>query len=148
MKKTIFSLVAGLALALSASVALAASGAQEIPVTPAIRAAGTVTSADMYARKDDRGISVLSNVTSVTGSSTLTMIIQGKTPQGAYYDVLSMTGIQPSTSTVNQIQIAPGITATAGSSASVLLPPVFRVKGVLAGTGSATYSIGVNRTTN
>lgn len=144
MKKVLIAL----AMLMAASVA---SALQETPVASALRTTGTVTSSDMTARDSgsgpkDLGILVYTNVTTVTGSASLSLVVQGKTPAGAYYDVLVMTPTQGVVGTVNVLKLRPGITAAAGASASEPLPPVFRVKGMLTGTGSATYSIGLSRT--
>lgn len=120
---------------------------QEIPIASANRVAGTVTSADMYLKKggDVGGLIVTSGVTVVTGAVTLTFKIQGKTPQGEYYDVLSLTPVAPVAGTINVLKLGRGITAAAGASAAESVPQIFRVVAVTSNTGSATYSIGVSR---
>lgn len=144
MKKLLFGLVLSLA-------AFAANALQETPIVSATRVAGSVTSADMYARDSgsgpkDVGVTAHSNVTTVTGAVTLTFTIQGKTPQGAYYDVATLTPVAPVVGTVNTLVLRPGVTAAAGSAIALPLPPVFRVVSTVTSTGSATYSIGINRT--
>lgn len=130
----------------------AASAWQETSIPLATRVASTVTTGDMFARDAgngarDLGLIVNAVVTGATGAAnTLTFTIQGKTPQGTYYDVLSSTPVTVTTTAVPVLKLRPGITATAGVSASEPLPPVFRVRSSLTGTGSATYSIGISRT--
>lgn len=137
-----------------AVISFGASALQDVAIASANRASGTVNSADMYARDQsgrgaiDQGIIVNSYVTVVTGAVTMTFKIQGKTPQGEYYDVpgAALTGVAPVVATVNTLIMHPGITAAAGATIAQPLPPVFRVVATTTSTGSATYSIGVSRT--
>jgi hypothetical protein len=140
-----------LALALSLA-AFAANALQETPIVAATRVAGSVTSADMYIRDSgsgpkDIGVIINSHVTTVTGAVTMTFKIQGKTPQGSYYDVgTTLTEVAPVVGTVNTLILRPGITAASGSAIALPLPPVFRLVSTLTSTGSSTYSIGLSRT--
>lgn len=137
-----------------ACLAFAAYALQETPVTSAIRTSGTYTSADMTARDNpnspnDIGIHVMPVITAVTGSATMTLTIQGKTPQGTYYDVISSVPTQATTTmTAGNLHLGQGFTSTANVSSGVGLPPVYRIQHVVTGSGSTTYSIGVNRITN
>lgn len=139
-------------IAFALAAATFAANALQATVIPSVnRVSTTVASSDMFPRDAgsgprDVGIIVNSYVTSVTGAVTLTFKIQGKTPQGEYYDVLSLTPVAPVAATVNTLVLRPGITAVAGASAAAPLPPVFRILATTTSTGSSTFSIGVART--
>jgi len=123
--------------------AFSASALQEIPIKSTSRTDTTTYSADMYARKGDRAISINSYVTAIPAAATLTLTLQAKQPQGNYVDVLSSAATAASTSTFILLTAGEGMPVTSNISANIPMPPVFRIKSVIA--GSATYSIGINR---
>jgi hypothetical protein len=129
--------------ALLAGVALSAAALQEIPIASASRTATTTYSADLYAKKGDRAISINSYVTAIPSAATLTLTLQAKMPQGNYVDVLSSAATVASTSTFILLTAGENMPVTSNISANIPMPPVFRIKSVIG--GSATYSIGVNR---
>lgn len=137
-----------------AAASLGAIAMQEVAIPAANRASGTYTSSDMYMRDQsgrgaiDKGIIINSYVTSVTGAVTMTFKLQGKTPQGEYYDVpgAALTAVAPVAATVNILVVSPGVTVSAGAAVSHPLPAIFRVVTTTTSTGSATFSIGVTRT--
>ena len=124
--------------------AFAANALQETPVASTQRTS-TATSADLYARKTDVGIIVTTNITAITGTQTITPIIEGKDARGNYYTLLS--GTAGSATGVITMYVRPGITAAANAAAALPLPPVFRVRALHSGSAiTATYSISVDRT--
>ena len=141
-KKVLLSFLAVAALAFSGAVIAQKTGALQENVATATSRTATYTSNDMFARPGDKGITVYGIITSLT-SESVTFTIQAKTPQATYVDVLS-SAVTGSTGTV-ALSLAPGITNTANVSLPQILPPVFRIKATHSATGSATYSIGVNR---
>lgn len=136
-----------------AAVAVAAYALQEIPTSSAVRTSGTYTSSDMYVRDGansakDVGVIVTPVISAATGSTTITFTIEGKTPQGTYWTVLESAPAASTTTLSSNLVVAPGVKDTANASLPTGMPPVFRVKSTVAGTGSVTYSIGVSRVTN
>ncbi len=118
-----------------------AQGQQEIPLSSTNRFTTTYSS-DLYAKKDDKGISVF-GVVSTLSTNTLTFGIQGKRPDGTYYDIL--TSAASAATGTHAIRMYPGMTASANVSASEPLPPVFRIKATHTNANTATYSIQMNR---
>lgn len=119
----------------------AAQGQQEIPLASTNRFA-TTNSNDLYAKKDDKGVTIF-GVVSTLSSNTLTFSIQGKRPDGTYYTVL--TSAASAATGTHTIKLYPGMTAAANASVSEPLPPVFRVAVTHTNSGTATYSVQMNR---
>ena len=140
MFKKIFANLMLMFLAIAALPAFG-QGLQQTLLPSANRFASANT-ADQYATKDDKGITVF-GVVSTLSSNTLTFNIQGKRPDGTYYTVLSSS---PSAATGTfTLKLYPGMTASANASVSEPLPPVFRVTSTHTNANTATYSIQVNR---
>lgn len=86
-----------------------------------------------------RGVRVYLDVTLDPGTASITLTIQGKTPQGDYYTLLAGAAVAAVGNT--EYTVYPGITETANVDASTPLPRVWRVIVVGADTESMTYSI-------
>jgi hypothetical protein len=140
MLKKIFTTIFVLVMSIAALPAFG-QGLQQTLLPSANRFATTNT-ADQYATKDDKGITVF-GVVSTLSTNTLTFSIQGKRPDGTYYSVLSSS---PSAATGTfTLKLYPGMTAAANAAVSEALPPVFRVISTHTNGNTATYSIQVNR---
>jgi hypothetical protein len=78
--------------------------------------------------------------------TTLTVTVQGQDPASlTWYSVLAGTAIASTGRTV--LKVHPGITGSAGASAADILPVVWRLSCLVAGTStspSATFSVGAN----
>lgn len=94
---------------------------------------------------NSRGGHFIVNVTSITATPSIEIVIQGKEPVGgAYYEILRTTPITDLTGIgLYVFKIYPGIVPITGGSASDILPRVFRVRVEAADTDSVTYSIAV-----
>jgi hypothetical protein len=152
MKKTLTKFLVMAALAVSS---ISAFALQEIPTPLALRATGSTTNGpDMFIRDAtgkgavDVGIIVNSYITALASSPTLLFKVQGKTPQGEYYDIpgATTTAALPVVGTPVVLTVRLGTTVAANAGISYPIPAVFRIVSVVAGTGSVTYSIGVTRT--
>ena len=118
-----------------------AQGQQEIPLASTKRFATTYSN-DLYAKKEDKGVTIFGVVTTLT-SNTLTFTLQGKRPDGVYYDLL--TSAASAATGTHTIKAYPGMTASANVSISEPLPPVFRIKATHTNSGTATYTVQMNR---
>lgn len=99
----------------------------------------TQTSADQI-NPNGHGVQIVL-VTTVIGTGSITLEIDGKDPvSGNYYSLL--TGAAVTTNTTNVYTIFPGITVAANVSASMTLPRTWRVKCTANNANAATYSVG------
>lgn len=103
------------------------------------QAAGTVTSQTLDTHQA-RGCIIYINVTSLTG--TLTVTLQGVDPGSgsAVYTVLASAAIASTGLTV--LRVYPGLTAAANAVANDVMPAVSNLKSVVA-TGPATATVSV-----
>lgn len=116
------------------------NNAESTALASAARTA-TVNSSDLT-NYNGRGCHVVIDVTAIVATPSLVVKIQGKDAlSGKYYDILVATAITATGTTV--LKVYPGITPTAGASASDMLPRTFRVRVEHADADSATYSVGV-----
>lgn len=98
------------------------------------------TSSDVTTK--GRGIIVCVNKTANSGTSpTVTVTIQGKDLNGAYYTILASAAISSNGSTYYRVY--PGLTASANAVANDIMPRQFRVSTAIGGsaTPSCTYSV-------
>lgn len=99
----------------------------------------SVNSADQT-NADGRGVKVGVN-TSVIGTGSITVSIQGKDPgSGTYYTILASAAIITNVFTVYTVY--PGVAAVTNVSASDVLPRVWRVSVTANNANAASYSIG------
>jgi hypothetical protein len=90
---------------------------------------------------DARGVVVVLDVTAITATPILTLLIQGKDPaSGKYYTLL--TGAAVSTVSTSTYVVYPGVTETASVDVASPLPATWRVRVQVADADSATYSVG------
>lgn len=83
-----------------------------------------------------RGLLVYVNISAITGTSpTLTVTLQGKSPQGTYYTVLASAALTATGLTV--LRVYPGLTAAANLTANDVAPQAFRISTAIGGTGPA-----------
>lgn len=107
-------------------------------ITLAAQGAGTLNSADQDAplRTDGRGalgVKVVIDITAVGGVPTATFKIQGKDPvSGKYFDILTSAALAATGTVV--LTVFPGIAAAANVSANDVMPRIWRVNCVVAGT--------------
>lgn len=100
--------------------------------THAAAGAGTTQSADQT-NYNARGLHLVIDITAVGGTPTLTVTIEGKDPtSGKYYTLLASAALSSAATTV--LRVYPALTASANLTASDILPRVWRVKSVIAGT--------------
>jgi hypothetical protein len=99
------------------------------------QAAGTVVSPTIDMQQS-KGCLIFINVTSVTGSLTVTL--QGVGPTGAAYTILASAAISATGQTV--LRVYPGIAASANVSANDVTPITAQLSSVVA-TGPVTATI-------
>lgn len=81
-------------------------------------------------------IAIFVNVTAITGTApTLTVTLQGKSPQGVYYTMLASAALTATGLTV--LRVYPGAAATANISANDILPETLRISTAIGGTAPA-----------
>lgn len=81
-------------------------------------------------------IAIFINVTAITGTApTLTVTLQGKSPQGVYYTLLASAALTTTGLTV--LRVYPAAPATANISANDILPETLRISTVIGGTTPA-----------
>lgn len=104
-------------------------------ITHSAAAAGTTGGDQDGARH--KGILLYVHVSAITGTSpTLTVTLQGKSPEsGQYYTLLASAAISATGLTV--LKVYPGLTAAANLAANDILPPTFRVVTAIGGTTPA-----------
>lgn len=88
-----------------------------------------------------RALHVVIDVT-VAGTGSITPSIQGKDPNGVYYDLLVGTAITSNGTTV--LKVGPGLTPVANGVANDYLPRTFRVNITANNANAITYSVGYN----
>ena len=99
----------------------------------------TQTGADMV-NPEARGVKVVI-VTTVIGTGSITLTIQGKDPgSGNYYTLLA--GAAVTTNTTNIYTVYPGLTAAANVTASDVLPQTWRLLVTANNANAATYTVG------
>lgn len=88
-----------------------------------------------------KGAIVFIDVSAISGTSpTLTVTVEGKSPDGTYYTILESAAISSTGLTV--LRIYPGLAASANTVANDVLPTLWRVKSAIGGTGpSVTANI-------
>ena len=110
-------------------------GAMTIPAG----ATTTQTGADIT-NPAARGIKVVV-VTTVIGTGSITLTIQGKDPaSGTYYTIL--VGAAIVTNTTNVYTVYPGLTPAANVTASDVLPQTWRLLVTANNANAATYTVG------
>ena len=87
---------------------------------------------------DNRGLRVRINASAVTATGSVVFKIQGKTPAGAYEDILSSAAVVATGDTV--LTVYPGLVAVANSVANAVVPGKWRVVATPANAVSVTYS--------
>ena len=108
-------------------------------LTVAAGSTTTVTGSDMV-NHSARGVKVVV-VTTVIGTGSITLTIQGKDPaSGTYYTLLAGAAIV--TNTTNVYSVYPGAAATANVSANDALPGTWRLLVTANNANAATYSVG------
>jgi hypothetical protein len=138
MKKLLLSFIC-------ATLSLAAMAWQETAIVSSARGTGTtVTSSDFYGKPTDRAIHVITEGTDVASSPTVVVTLEGKTPTGAYYTILASASTPVTSTLVHTLKVGNGLPVTTNLSANDMIPPIYRVKAVVAGTGTATFSISIN----
>ena len=91
---------------------------------------------------NSRGVTVVL-VTTVIGTGSITLTIQGKDPaSGTYYTLLA--GAAVVTNTTNRYTVFPGATAAANVSVNDALPYQWRVIVTANNANAATYTVGIS----
>lgn len=98
----------------------------------------TQTGSDQENDTQAKGIVLVLDVTSA-GTGSITLSIQGRTPNGVYYTLL--TGAAVTTNSTNVYRVFPGATAAANAVANDCLPPVWRAVVTANNANSMTYSL-------
>jgi len=112
---------------------------QQGALTIAAGSTATVTGPDMV-NQSARGVKVVV-VTTVIGTGSITLTIQGKDPgSNTYYTLLASAAIV--TNTTGIYTVYPGLTAAANVTATDVLPQVWRLLVTANNANAATYSVG------
>ncbi len=95
--------------------------------------AGTYGSGDL-SNPSHKGLKLVIDVTAISGTGpSLTVTILGKDPvSGKTWTILASAALAATGTTV--LTVYPGLPATANVSANDVLPPVFQIQAVVAGT--------------
>lgn len=81
-----------------------------------------------------QGVILFVDVTAISGTSpAVTFTVQGKTAQGAYYDILSSSSITAPGKAV--LRVHPSLAPAANAKEADLLPDIIRVTAAVSGTG-------------
>jgi hypothetical protein len=112
---------------------------EEYNVIVATGATTTQTSPDIT-NVDGKGIKVWLDTT-VIGTGSVTLTINGKDPASGKYTLL-LSGAAVTTNTTNTYTVYPGATVTANVSANDVLPKTFQIKVTANNANAATYTVG------
>ena len=88
------------------------------------------------------GCKVILDITSVPGTDTVQLVIEGKDKLSGKYWTVLQSATQVATATV-VLTVLPGIAVTANVSASDSLPDVYRIRVVHSAASNFTYSVSV-----
>jgi hypothetical protein len=111
-------------------------------ITLAAQAAGTVNSADQT-NYNGRGVKLGINLSALGAATTVTTTIQGKdAASGVYYNIISTTAV--AAAGFATLEVYPGIAAVANAAANDVLPRTWRVQQGVAGTNTATGTVGAS----
>lgn len=111
-------------------------------ITLTAQAAGTVNSADQT-NYNNSGVVAGLNLTALGAATTVTLNIQGKdSASGVYYTIASTTAVAATGFT--SLSVHPGITVVANSKIADILPRTWRAQAVVAGTNTATGTVGAS----
>ncbi len=97
----------------------------------------TTNSSDQR-NNDNRGLRVRINMSAVTATGSVVFKVQGRTPAGAYEDLLSGVAVTAVGDSV--LTVYPGLVAAANSVANAVVPGKWRVVATPANAVSMTYS--------
>ena len=110
----------------------------------ALQVAGTVNGSDLENRSA-KGCVCVVDLTATSGTPTGVFTIEGKDPvSGKYYTILASAELGTVATTV--LRVYPGLTAATNLVVSDILPNVFRVTCVVAGTDTPKISATVGVT--
>ena len=103
----------------------------------------TVTSDDIVAPREARGLRVVIDVTAVTATPSVVFTIRAKDPaSGKYVTLLASAAITAVGTTV--LVVYPGTTAAANAVANLPLGSIVSVLATHADADSITYSVGID----
>lgn len=108
-------------------------------ITGTAQVAGTATSSRQK-NTQHVGVKIAINITAIPGGSTLVVTIRGYDPvSGTAYTILASAALNATGETV--LTVYPGLTASANLAANDVMPPTWDVTAVVAGAGSATFTV-------
>jgi hypothetical protein len=112
------------------------------PVTLSSQAAGTVNSADLT-NVNHKGVQIGVNISALSASTTVQVTVQGKdAASGVYYTLLQSAAIAATGFTL--LTVYPGGPTTTNVAANQVLPRTWRVSVVVAGSGTASATVGAS----
>lgn len=117
------------------------AGNQSVTFSTSSTKSETVTFGDFTMPPFCRGLGMIADVTTVTGSGIYTFALDNKDPlSGKYINV----GISANVSTVstNQYRFYPGITAVSNVDFNAFIAPTYRIRATLISGTSQAFSIG------
>lgn len=124
----------------AASVTLSAN--LELTLLPIVTRTSSTNSPN-FTNYDSKGGHFILNVTTVSGSASIVLTVQGHdSVSNSYYDILVSSAI--TTIGINVLKVYPGIATLSNGAASDLVPRTFRVSVAHATGDSITYSVGCN----
>jgi hypothetical protein len=117
---------------------MASNRNRTIPLLPLAARTATPT-INAQKNKASSGVRVRISATAAADTPSVVFKIQGKTPAGAWVDLLASAAVTGISETV--LTVYPGLTAAANVTASALLPANWRVTATHADADSITYSV-------
>jgi hypothetical protein len=127
--------------------AIASRHVETILFSAAVTVNNTTFSSDFAPGIDAKGARFYLNVLTVVGTlPTIDVKVQGKTPQGNYFDLgdSAMTQVTTGDSTTEEMLIYPGIAETAGETVSDVLPGEFRAVADIGGGTAVIVTFSLN----
>lgn len=111
----------------------------EVVLPSAVR---TATNSTVKSNADNTGVHLIFDVTSVPGTDTVQVAIEGINPvDGSAYTILEGTATAATTTQI--LKVFPGAPVAANSSANDMLPKNWRVTVTHSAGSNFTYSVGV-----
>lgn len=112
-------------------------------ITGTAQAVGTLTSAKQF-NLQHRGLKVWINISAIGATTNLTVTIRGYDPvTGGTVTILASAAL--TTTGESTLTVYPSLTAAANVTANDVLPPTWDITAAVAGTNTATFTVGFSK---